>query len=796
MTRPIFLGTLAPLMVVMILLLWPESTKVSALTAGDIAAFEWFADLGFAPPRGLQPVEVWTGSWVESSGPPRARYAQTRFGFLVRHVDKEFTVASLSLRQRTFLAGSGPEKPDSVHYKKRTLDHIADTLVSGNRPVILDQEGELRWPFEITTGYFFLAWHCWHEGRTDLAERTLAAMRRLPPGWQGSPSFDLRAKFADSLSKIFFENIVVAFTDPKVSREALLARLKKFLRVMPDASDATRAKNLAEALESLIAEERAHPLRSLDSIALLPPDELARELVRHLRNHTQPRVNRNDIPFEQLRQLGDAAVPALIAALDDSRPSRILRGRFKGYLPEELTSIGELADNLLCYISGKQFNGIIQTSADGHPANRTSVRLREIGRWWSDYQSKGRKQFLIDEVASGGSDMCEQTRRLIKEFPAEAGSAIVAGYARLVGVHEKANLLRELAVLDDLRSHALLRQEMNQGETLPIRVMAAHSIRCFHKDSAMEAMLREWEDLRGKSYGEGTGELVRFLAGSGDAVAILKLTESIRDLPPWVRSGILTQLAESYEHTPWNKGNRTSPEIRTLIETSLVMSLHDDQDGGVLYGYANSELSVGDNAASRLSTINPMRYRFDRRASFGEREVARWVCLNAWRAAQGLTPLAAETTPLKPGADRNSISSVVFADTNLRGTAVSAALAALEGRLFRPEDLAKIVSDFGALLPHGLTGLQIRAVRLPQACGVRLKVWSRVGDSPKIHRDLVGHGSVVSAGERVAEFWPTVEYRRISYPSAWGGWLSAVHRAMQKASDTELVLHIVISERG
>ena len=165
-------------------------------------------------------------------------------------------------------------------------------------------------------------------------------------------------------------------------------------RDYPGSEYAAKARRTADALRTMVAEDRAH--------AAVPPDQLpikerVDELIFRLRDQqgeqwsdpgsceifawpvVAAHKNSPDTsPAGQLSALGTAAVPQLIAALDDPHFARAV-GRWRSYtFSHYVLTVGDCAEQTLEHIAGQRFYQPRTTSSylskDGDvPAVRAAV---------------------------------------------------------------------------------------------------------------------------------------------------------------------------------------------------------------------------------------------------------------------------------------------------------------------------------------------------------------------------------------------------------------------------------------
>lgn len=363
-----------------------QPTPPPRLHPEDIAVFEWFSRVADTTSRDLAPIEVWTGGMWLIGGSTTGR-PTTAPGFLIRASDGRFDVLSPTLLRTHYVARPSARGLGPVRYENRSFGWMLALCAASPARLAFDegQSGPMPRP---PVADFLLAWHCWNQRRTKDAARLLDRIRP-PSGATSAPGKPLRDFVADQVGRHLFQLLVADFGVPHAPRSRLLLRLRKFAVDLPAAPDARRATILADNLESLVREEEAHPLIDDDALARLSPPAQAAELVRRLHRAEEVRIYREKAPDTALVALGDAAIPALIAALDDPRPTTLVSFRRwdRGGSAQEghLVTVGQRAREILTAISGKAFNRTPLSVYTPVPTEPSAFR-REVESWWAEYR--------------------------------------------------------------------------------------------------------------------------------------------------------------------------------------------------------------------------------------------------------------------------------------------------------------------------------------------------------------------------------------------------------------------------
>ncbi|TMQ31903.1 MAG: hypothetical protein E6K70_21515, partial [Planctomycetota bacterium] len=126
-------------------------------------------------------------------------------------------------------------------------------------------------------------------------------------------------------------------------------------------------------------------------------------------------------PAIELVRLGMAAIPHIIAHLDDPRPTRC-QGHWRRYWPESfyLLRYGDCCQQIFESITG--YTIYERNDTNGYPMKdgKGTECKAKAESWWREYQKKREKQILFEATEKGNDDSPEQARRLIAKYPKAA----------------------------------------------------------------------------------------------------------------------------------------------------------------------------------------------------------------------------------------------------------------------------------------------------------------------------------------------------------------------------------------
>ncbi|MGH8048759.1 MAG: hypothetical protein ACREKL_16080, partial [Chthoniobacterales bacterium] len=432
---------------VLALLAFAGGHGFAAATSGMADAIAWYDSLGFPDTSGLPYVRVATGSWIAvGDKPPENRYAK---GFLVSDDGATFRVFVCGVAEKYGRAALfGEEEPceqlevikferktdepkyKRVYYERLDLRKEADAARERVRKVSPD---DLHWgrPMGHRVRLFAFGRECLRNGLTAQGD----SFMQLAAGISDEQTGKVRA-LKEALQQSTGDSVWTAteekFGDPGIPWTEILKDYESFAARYPASDKTAEAKERAALLRKMIAEEAAHHPRPL---AQMSPDEQAREAIYQLRyldtelwvsgeHYPTTSWNRKESkkadPVHQLVDLGDAAVPAMIEALDDRSFTRSMEQSFHMQIPPSVLRVSNIAQRILEHISGRNF--FPQRTNDGKLIAGTTRQQAEA--WWAERQARGEKQVLLEQAAKGGQDGRAAVRKLVAKYPDAALDAI------------------------------------------------------------------------------------------------------------------------------------------------------------------------------------------------------------------------------------------------------------------------------------------------------------------------------------------------------------------------------------
>lgn len=650
------------LLVTAALVLLAPAARADELTKQERDAFAWFDKLGYYPDLSKAPlVRVADGGWWHdfSAGKRRPSFET---GFLIDEKGDDFTIFLPSLKKLSLKRR--PAKGDDFECSYEKLDLAKEAAkILADLPKRDAQQGpgeDLGYRYLTRIDVFVFARACAAQGLGKAAHELCAAASKIPE--RGDKR---HADLADALSEeIAYQEIWRVFVDfnrREVTRPQLLASLKKFLANFPDDAHAKLARETAEILEKMVAEDAAHP-KPPKPLSELPVTERVAELIFQLRDQfgyqfSDPgecdffmrREEGEWAPADELVKIGYDAVPQLIEVLEDTRFTRGVGHHRSFYFSHFVLRIGDCALAILERIAGQSFYSTRSTSGAMVKDGDAKDVKKRVQAWWTEFQKKGEKQTLIDGALAGNP---EHAQRLAEKFPKDALEVLTRAVHGATQGWVRANLIHVVeGAIKGNEVLPLLREELG-GPQLASRIAAAQALkkRGFFGE-ATAAMIDEWDRFGGKTEWEGwdrTGGLIEFLCSSCDVRAIEALGKRWKERSVDVRLEAVRHL--SAVGRPEDEASKKLPEetrvaLRAKAEEILIAALDDtDERTGqssswMSNGKSYSDPRVCDAAGDMLTMYWKEKYTYDPSAPLPTRDRDRVRLKNVWRAEHGVPPL-------------------------------------------------------------------------------------------------------------------------------------------------------------
>jgi len=657
------------------------------VTYGDQQqTFRWFGTLGYPDVAKAKLVMVTKGQRVPNGA--TAPHTSCELGFLLSEEGNRFTVLSLTLQTMQYTKAPEPPKGehhqlagDGAWFEPIDLVKVATAMLNESRSA--DQLPEInqvarlffRSPIPESLRLFILAWACSRQGQEQLAKSLFERAKQIPEHGPAErrPKRQLGDRISEELAKIEMWEAMIAFSDPNVSRQALLDHLIAIRKRFPECPYIDRARETANLLTLMIVEDRNHTTVKPGDPAWekLEAKEQIAELIFQLRDQNSDQMftdgpisisfgsRKHQTPADLLAAFGPQAVPQLLDALSDPRPSRSVGAVRTYFFSHHVLTVGECACEILERIANRSF--YMRKSTSGYMSSDGQTQAVEAAarQWYADFVAKGEKQTLVDATVAGDRNSPPQATVLVKKYPDAALPALIAGARAAKERHVRAGLVHLIGELPGEEPQAFVLAELKASPFVSGRLHAAEILHRQGRPEAVPAMIERWKhpDLMiAVAFDSGPSDdlpgVASFLAGCGRPEAIQALAESYWRQNANMRATIVTAFCYRYAaaHDAEGAGNsddelkqpaaRASDGSALLAATvELLMIAIDDTEawqGAIwLTQQALSKPRICDLAGYALGCLDPERFSFNPYASLPERDRARLVLKNVWLKEQG-----------------------------------------------------------------------------------------------------------------------------------------------------------------
>lgn len=370
----------------------------SPLTAEERELFAWFDQLGFPTLKGAKLIAARVENAPGANGLMRWPFPRA---FLLEEDEQGFTIfcaRSLETRRLRLTGTFGDGTKTVARHEAAAARDVFDELLRESRHGVTARAIE---PLEIRGQAFVLARGLAAIGEEALAHELCQAIASMSDRWhgrrkeeEGQPRASLRQVVARELARARAAQLTWAFETPEVPRRELLTRAELFVAQFPESEQAAWGREVAARLRAMLAEEEAR--------AALPPDPTPEgtiaELVFRLRDQegawrvgswsakgARPDLYADPAPvctaMSSLAAIGTAAVPRLIAALEDRSYTRSVYHfrREDGLYPKEIVRVSDVAAFVLEEIAAQDFTRGALLTEEARRAVVPRVRT-----WWEE----------------------------------------------------------------------------------------------------------------------------------------------------------------------------------------------------------------------------------------------------------------------------------------------------------------------------------------------------------------------------------------------------------------------------
>jgi hypothetical protein len=626
------------------------ASKNDTLLPEHLRLFVWFDQLGIEEITKAKLVRVRTGK-VAYVGNEEKRHPDEPRAFLVSQDGNEFRVVLGDLTAATFKhAGKGPKDDQYVGWREVSIHAEATALLR----VLAKKEIDSFWDdghdiysdrLDVRAQAFVLARYCAAKGHEAVAARL---MRAAADKLEATTPERFEEELQDEFGFLLRWRAAIAFADASLSRKRLAQLYRSIVENCPGLFRSEVFVQLAETLEEMAAEDERHKQFSSKQFDQLPAADKARELVFHLRDE---RIATQDMwprpwPFEptagngaveKLKALGFPAVPALLEALRDSRPTRSVVRSHRyggGAWPQE---IRDLASEALNGIAGVNLFWLVPDFGMLPRAAGWEKMIEIAEDWWKTVQTKGELEWLrAHAVGDTGAHYCLDA--LARRYPEHFVEAALKSVSEPGDPRSRSEVVKRLSKVEAPETDAFLLRELENGPTLLNRVTAACALQKRQRTAAMQAMLAEWRKLAdggdapavqadAKSnwdyFDPESGlPLLEFLLDSDAPEGARAIEETWGRLPTAARERAvdLSRVRWFQDGTEISEVDPATPGTRAALERLLIVAVADDTLVSASYpGIVNP--SIAELAASVLAQCHPDKYKFTLKSSKKSRAV-------------------------------------------------------------------------------------------------------------------------------------------------------------------------------
>jgi hypothetical protein len=345
-----------------------------------------------------------------------------------------------------------------------------------------------------------------------------------------------------------------------------------------------------------------------------------------------PRIRDNGA-VKELAKLGRAAVPELIKALTDERPSRsVVRNHRHGGSAYPMP-IGQLAHGALEKIAGVYFYGVVASAGNASAAQRNAGTAEAVQEWYEGTARLGEEKWLLEKCQSGEYGAEQWLSALAKRHPKASREVAVVAARLAKDPIERSKLMAKLKDIKSAEATKFLIDEVHTGPTLKLRAQAAMLLHERGNAAGRHAMLRQWEEEKwpaekltvgsvNSAPPESLAHVLDFFFRSGDAEGINAVAEAWGELPKDARYAVLSLIRDARWDGAFGKRVAHTAAGDVAMKVLLMRALADETrlENASIQGAKNPR--IGEIAAEELSARWPRKYTFSLKGSAAARDRA------------------------------------------------------------------------------------------------------------------------------------------------------------------------------
>ncbi|HTQ09375.1 MAG TPA: hypothetical protein VMI31_04830 [Fimbriimonadaceae bacterium] len=349
---------------------------VQARGDGRAGLFAWFDTLGYDAVVSGQFVRLDT--MVHSKG--KTLYLPSQYGFLVKS-GSDFIVLGTDLALHR---PGAPGLRGTLQYSDVDFQEWARTAQSKK----WDQMDfpYVRGPLTLPATLFVISRACEARGLPVLSRDLYGKAQSTPPRWPSQDGETFAQLLMEDLGDHAIWQALEDLRDLGFTRKDVVDELDRAVRSYPDNANLLQASSVLDGLRPMLAEDDSH---AMPNVAKLPASGRIAELIYELRDQTcgesgdtPSRVIPPGTPAARLMKYGYAAVPQLLAALEDERPTRCVVPEWSLASPME---IRDVAKYILEAIAHRSFGAPAWCRGNRDAADEQAAEIEESARgWWAE----------------------------------------------------------------------------------------------------------------------------------------------------------------------------------------------------------------------------------------------------------------------------------------------------------------------------------------------------------------------------------------------------------------------------
>ncbi len=602
-----------------------EQANDGASTADVNALFamlDTMDGMGLPTYAGRQFVKVWTGREMDTGGDV---VEDVQYGFLVSGGESEFVVLHL-LEEVTYNHEWG-----NVRYEPADLSEAIDQELLAARAARQNQYRDAMMSYAYGTmsprlRLVLYARAARLGGLDSKARELLNAAIEAPGLSMPLGSTGVVDEVRGDIALVLISQVLAQFSDESVTRQTLHEKLADIAARFPGTEAAIMADEYKTQLETAMQTPDA-PVPDEGA----PAEQQVPGLIRALNDYG---TSTGYTYVQRLTALRHAAVPGLLAALDDQRLTRAAMG---GSIVPSIGRVGDVCLWILREIAQRPFE--------------TPEQART---WWESVRGRSENELLLRDLREGGYEAMQSASRLLEIDAAVGIREVTAAARRATDPYLRARYVALLAQTPGDGQTAFLYEEaINANASLAVRIEAADGLQQRNDtrwvQPFFELVRSRLAELNQQSEdGYMIMRVLHMLVQYGGARGLELVEQASQAVDPQQRLYLIQAIS-----TIDGADAETADRVNGLLVANMTDQQLTFDYGGYGPGACGAQ-RVGDVVAGMLA--QRLGLQFDCTASSTERERARVALINRYREGRGEAPLPVPAAQATPTADASELS--------------------------------------------------------------------------------------------------------------------------------------------